>query len=207
MTQIFAAHSADSTQVSRSQRATHRNEDAALVHRIANGDREAMRSLFQRHKLQVYRFLLRLVGNAALADDLTSEVFLDVWRQSGRFEGRSTVSTWMLAISRNKAIATFRRNRSEPLNETMGETIEDTAGGPELEMENRDRGRFLHGILRDLPVKHREIIDLVYYHEKSVREVSMILGIPSATVKTRLFYARKRIVKLLNDARVDGSLI
>ena len=90
-------------------------DDMALLHGVARGDKGAMRSLFLQHRLYVYRFLLRLLNNAPLAEDLTSEVFLDVWRQSGQFEGRSTVATWMLAIARNKALATLRRQHHAPV--------------------------------------------------------------------------------------------
>ena len=73
--------------------------DEVLIARIAGGDRLAMQVLFARHQVRVYRFVLRLVRNEATAEDLISEVFLDVWRQAGKFEGRSAVSTWMLGIA------------------------------------------------------------------------------------------------------------
>ena len=87
-------------------RATH---DAALIERIAQGDREAMLVLFTGHQVRVFRFILRMTCDKTIAEDLTSEVFLDVWRQAGQFEGRSTVSTWMLAMARYKVLAARRR--------------------------------------------------------------------------------------------------
>jgi RNA polymerase sigma-70 factor (ECF subfamily) len=202
---ISASHPADRTSNGRLS-ATKRNlDDTALLRRIAEGDREAMRTLFLEYRLYVYRFLLRLLNSAPLADDLTSEVFLDVWRQSGQFEGRSTVATWVLAIARNKALATLRRQRHAPLDDAELETIEDTADDPETAVQKIDRSRLLRRILNDLPVKHREIIDLVYYHEKSIPEVATILGILHDTAKTRLFYARKHIAKRLKEACVDRA--
>ena len=79
--------------------------DELLVERIASGDRLAMQALFARHRTSVYRWLLRFVSDATLAEDLLSEVFLDVWRQAGRFEGRSSVATWLLSIARYKALS------------------------------------------------------------------------------------------------------
>src|SRR6516164_3359492 len=64
--------------------------DEMIVERIAAGDQLAMRTLFARHQTRIYRFVLRLLRNEAAAEDVVSEVFLDVWRQAGRFEGRST---------------------------------------------------------------------------------------------------------------------
>src|SRR5437588_738282 len=83
--------------------------DEVLIGRIANGDRLAMQVLYARYHVRVFRFVVRLVRDEATAEDVISEVFLDVWRQAGRFEGRSTVSTWLLAIARFKAISALRR--------------------------------------------------------------------------------------------------
>src|SRR3569832_2417966 len=85
------------------------SSDEVLISRIANGDRLAMQVLFARHHVRVYRFVLRLVRNEATAEDLISEVFLDVWRQAAKFEGRSAVSTWMLSIARFMALSALRR--------------------------------------------------------------------------------------------------
>ncbi len=80
------------------------SSDNMLIRRIAQGDQLAMRTLFGRHRVPLYRWLLRLVGDEALAGDLLSDVFLDVWRQAAAFEARSSVSTWLLAIARYKAL-------------------------------------------------------------------------------------------------------
>ena len=91
--------------------------DDALVALVAAGDRNAMQALFLRHRVRVYRFIARMTKDAPAAADLTSEVFLEVWRQSARFEGRSTVSTWMLAIGRYKALSARQRHRDVQLDE------------------------------------------------------------------------------------------
>jgi len=77
--------------------------DDVLIGRIAQGDRLAMQVLYGRHHVRVFRFGLRLVRDEQVAEDLITEVFLDVWRQAGKFEGRSAVSTWLLAITRKLA--------------------------------------------------------------------------------------------------------
>jgi RNA polymerase sigma-70 factor (ECF subfamily) len=202
---ISATRSADPTPDDRPTAAARARDDTALLRRIAGRDKDAMRSLFLHYRLYVYRFLLRLLNNASLAEDLTSEVFLDVWRQSGQFEGRSTVATWILAIARNKALATLRRQRIAPFDEACLETIEDPADDPEAIVQKNDRSRLLRQLLADLPVKHREVIDLVYYHERSIHEVATILGILHDTAKTRLFYARKHIARLLKEASLDRA--
>ncbi|MBN8919710.1 MAG: sigma-70 family RNA polymerase sigma factor [Rhizobiales bacterium] len=177
--------------------------DEVLIGRIAGGDRLAMQVLFARHHVRVYRFVLRLVNDPTLAEDLISEVFLDVWRQAGRFEARSAVSTWLLAIARFKALSALRKRPDEVLDEETAAGIEDNSDTPEVALQKKDKGDILRQSLKSLSAEHREVIDLVYYHEKSVEEVAEIVGIPEATVKTRMFYARKRLSELLKAAGVD----
>src|SRR5712691_9273191 len=88
--------------------------DEALIELIAEGDKRAMQVLYARHNVRVYRFIVRLTGNQSLAEDLVSEVFLDVWRQAEGFEAKSQVSTWLLAIARYKALSALRRRSRIP---------------------------------------------------------------------------------------------
>jgi RNA polymerase sigma-70 factor (ECF subfamily) len=177
--------------------------DDVLIGRIATGDRLAMQVLFARHHVRVYRFVLRLVRDESVAEDLISEVFLDVWRQAGRFEGRSQVSTWLLAIARFKALSALRRRPDEELDDETAEAIEDPSDDPEVVLDKKDKSAAIRKCLEKLSAEHREIIDLVYYHEKSVEEVAQIVGIPENTVKTRMFYARKRLAELLKAAGIE----
>ena len=177
--------------------------DDVLIGRIATGDRLAMQVLFARHHVRVYRFVLRLVRDESVAEDLISDVFLDVWRQAGRFEGRSQVSTWLLAIARFKALSALRRRPDEELDDETAEAIEDPSDDPEVALDKKDKSAAIRKCLEKLSAEHREIIDLVYYHEKSVEEVAKIVGIPENTVKTRMFYARKRLAELLKAAGIE----
>src|SRR5262245_30924920 len=178
--------------------------DEALIGLIADGDKRAMQVLYARHNVRVYRFILRLTGNQSLAEDLVSDVFLDVWRQAEAFESKSQVSTCLLAIARYKARSALRRRTDEPLDDHMAETIEDTADDQETMVHNKDRSVLVQKCLRQLSPAHREVIDLVYYHEKSVDEVAQIVGVPPATVKTRMFYARNKMADLLKQSGVNA---
>jgi RNA polymerase sigma-70 factor, ECF subfamily len=183
------------------------SHDAVLIERIAARDRDAMLVLFTAHNARVFRFILRMVGDRSLAEDLTSEVFLDVWRQAAQFEGRSTVSTWMLAMARYKALAARRRRTEDQIDDEVIEAIEDDGDDPEIAAQKKDRGEILRRCLDKLSAQHREIVDLVYYHEKSVEEAAAILSIPQNTVKTRLFHARKRLSALASEAGLDRSYL
>ena len=177
--------------------------DEVLIGRIANGDRLAMQVLYARYHVRVFRFVVRMVRDDSTAEDLISEVFLDVWRQAGRFEGRSAVSTWMLAIARFKALSALRRRPDQELDEETAGAIEDPSDDPAAALEKKDKSAMIRKCLTGLSAEHREIIDLVYYHEKSVEEVAEIVGIPQNTVKTRMFYARKRLAELVKAAGID----
>src|SRR5438105_1649925 len=118
------------------------SSDEMLIRRIAAGDQLAMRTLFGRHRVPLYRWLLRLVGDEALAEDLLSDVFLDVWRQAASFQARSSVSTWLLAIARYKASARRRRPDAE-LDEKVASRVADPADDPEVALQKKTRAELL----------------------------------------------------------------
>jgi RNA polymerase sigma-70 factor (ECF subfamily) len=174
------------------------SSDEILVERIAAGNKLAMQALFARHRTSVYRWLLRFVSNETLAEDLLSEVFLGVWRQAARFECRSSVSTWLLSIARHKALSARRHRTEAELDEKIEATVADPADDPEVALQKKNRDALLRRALTRLSPEHRQVIDLVYYHEKSIDEVAQIIDVPPATVKTRMFYARKKLAELVN---------
>jgi RNA polymerase sigma-70 factor (ECF subfamily) len=186
--------------------AIHVTSDENLIREIAKGDKRAMRVLYARHNVRVYRFIARLVGDGATAEDLVSEVFLDVWRKAGQFEGRSQASTWLLAIARYKALSQLRSRPVECLDDGVAEGIEDPSDNPEVTFQKKDRSEMLRRCLNQLTAGHREVLDLVYYHEKSMEEVAEILAIPEATVRTRMFYARKRMAELLKAEGLEHTM-
>ena len=165
-----------------------------------------MRTLFSRHHVAVYRFVLQRLRDKALAEDVTSEVFLDVWRHAGRFEGRSTVLTWILAIARHKIFAARINPRGAQFDSDMAAS-QDRADDPDAPLQARDRSTVLHRCITRLSAEHREMIDLVYCQEQSMESVATILGIPRNTAKTRMFYARKRLADELKKSGVDWIAI
>jgi RNA polymerase sigma-70 factor (ECF subfamily) len=180
--------------------------DETLVERIAAGDRHAMQMLFTRHHVRVFRFVLKMVQDRALADDLVSEIFLDLWRQAHQFDARAKASTWLLAIARYKAISAVRRRRVDADLDDAGE-IADPSNSPEAISQMNGRNQILRHCIAKLSPSHREIIDLVYYHEKPIDAVADIIGIPLNTVKTRMFYARRQLATLLTEAGIDRNAL
>ena len=180
--------------------ASGQQSDIDLVGRVAKGDRAAVRLLFMRHHARVYRFAARQTGSESMADDIANEVFLELWRQAPGFEGRSEVSTWLLGIARFKALSALRKRKEASIDEEDAAAVPDDADSPEVTVLKQDKAAALKRMVGALPEEHRTVIDLAYYHGKSVVEIGEVLGIPVATVKTRMFYARKKLGEALKAA-------
>lgn len=182
----------------------HASDDRALIKAIAGGDAKALERLFARNQTRVFRYLTRVVRNEAVAEELLNEVFLGVWQNAARYEGRSEPSTWLISIAHNKAVSSLRKKREvSGYDEEVAGQIEDEADTPEVTTQKLDKAAAMRAAMQGLSVEHREILDLVYYQEQSVTEAAEILGIPEATVKTRMFYARKKLSELLAQRGID----
>jgi len=177
--------------------------DRDLVARVALGDRAAVRLLFMRHHARVYRFVVRQTGSDSMADDIANEVFLELWKQAKAFEGRSEVTTWLLGIARFKALSQLRRRREDAIDEETAAEVPDSADSPEVSAMKEDKGAAIRRMVDALPEEHRSVVDLAYYHGRSVTEIGEILSIPVATVKTRMFYARRKLGEALKAAGYD----
>lgn len=179
------------------------DSDIELLKRVGDGDAPALKALYARHRTAIYRFALRLTRNETAAEDVVSEVFVDVWRHAAAFEGRSGAQTFLLAMARNKAYSHLRKRREDELDDQAAEAIEDEADTPEISLQKKSKADVLRACLERLSPAHREVIDLVYYHEKSIAEVAQIVGIPEGTVKTRLFHAREKLSEKARAAGLD----
>ncbi|RUX34123.1 MAG: sigma-70 family RNA polymerase sigma factor [Mesorhizobium sp.] len=177
--------------------------DRALVDRVAKGDRAAVRLLFMRHHARIYRFVARQTGSEMMADDIANEVFLELWKQAPGFEGRSEVSTWLLGIARFKALSSLRKKKEDWIDDDDAAQVPDSADTPEVVTMKEDKAAALRRFVDALAEEHRTVIDLAYYHGQSVTEIAEVLGIPVATVKTRMFYARKKLGEALKAAGYD----
>ena len=165
--------------------------DETLLQRIAGGDREAMSTLFRRCQQNVFRFALHLTGSAALADDVTQDVFVAVIRDAGRFEvGRSTVVAWLCGIARNFVRRRLAAERDvDPLEE---DAIEVAATGvdPLGDLTQSERLEALRRAVLSLPLRYREAVVLCDLQEMSYDEAADALGCPVGTVRSRLHRGR-----------------
>jgi RNA polymerase sigma-70 factor (ECF subfamily) len=182
--------------------------DRALLDAAAQGNQSALRTLFMRHSDRIYRFALRLTGSPTIAEETVSDVFLEVWRNGRKFQGRSQVSTWLIGIARNKALSALAAQHPAgelELDDAPEVAVRDHADNPEESLDRRDRSSVIQSCLRQLPRAQRDIIDLFYLREKPLSEVVATIGALQSTVKTRMFYARNKMAELLKQQGIDSA--
>lgn len=194
----FTKHGADVTEV------TKPTDDEVLLAQVALGDRNAFSTLYLKYQPRLVSYCARLLNDdVAQAADIVDEAMFDVWRSAGRFEGKSKPSTWIYSITRNKLISWLRKTSEVTLgdDESLLAMI-DPANSLEEELEASDMRQHLVRLMSQLTTEHQEVLRLTYFEDKSVKEVALLLGISENTVKTRMFYARKRLAQLLEKAGI-----
>jgi RNA polymerase sigma-70 factor (ECF subfamily) len=180
-------------------------DDAALIERVASGDRRAFTVLVERHGAALYRFLVPLVGDAAVAEDALQDAFAAVWRHAGTFRGASSGRTWLYTIARHAVTHRLRRHENRPGFAESLESLEDLGdaagwGDPSsgdrvmAALEDRDR---VQKALATLSPEDRELLALVDVEELSVKEAAEAVGVGVAALKSRLHRARLRLLAQL----------
>jgi RNA polymerase sigma-70 factor (ECF subfamily) len=171
------------------------------LRQTACGDRSAFERLYQTYHRRIYGYLFRMLGNSETAEELVSDVMLDMWKGAGRFKGDSRVSTWVFGIARHKALSAMRRSRPETVEVDAAVQIADSAELQDEVLSNNDTKDAINKALAKLTEQHREVMDLTFYQGFSCSEIADILQCPVSTVKTRMFYARKQLRELLMGGR------
>jgi RNA polymerase sigma-70 factor (ECF subfamily) len=181
--------------------------DISLIRRTASGDKEAFSALFTRYQRRIFAYFVKMLRNEAMAEELTNDVMIEVWRGAKNFQGRSACSTWIFGIAHNKGISALRKRREAPLDEGVAERIVDPAPSPAGRAQEKDVATILGKLLEDLSTEHREVIELTYYHQHSIREIAEIQDCPENTVKTRMFYARRQLKERLIEMGLTGEVL
>ena len=171
--------------------------DNLLIERISSGDREAMRHLYERHYSGLFAFLCSRGADHGLANDTAQEAMLQVWRTAEKFGGRSTIKTWIYTIGRNKLIDRLRKNRHLSFVDTVPDTSDPALNPEELLLAASEAGR-VRACLEKLKSEHRNALRLAYYEELNYEEISSLESIPVGTVKTRIFHAKRLLLKCLS---------
>jgi RNA polymerase sigma-70 factor, ECF subfamily len=175
-------------------------DDAALLARVAADDKAAMKSLYERHSDTLFRFVSVRIGDRFEAADVMQEAFLEVWRSAARFQGRSSVKTWIYGIARNKAADRARRMRRVVVQQPDPE-MPDDAPGPHAVIEAASDAARVRACLEDLSPSHRSAVQLAFYDELSYPEIAEVEGVPLGTVKTRIHHAKQLLMRCLTRVR------
>jgi RNA polymerase sigma-70 factor (ECF subfamily) len=179
-------------------------DDATLLSRVANGDNDSLRELYDRYARVVYGLSLRMLGAAELAEDVVQETFWRVWRRSGTFQStRGQVSSWIFGIAHNLSIDELRRQRSRPIpvydqeDRPVLREIEDERINVVSVVVEDERRRLITSALEQIPAEQREVIELAYFGGLSQSEISERLSYPVGTVKTRVRLGLQKLRDIL----------
>lgn len=176
---------------------------AALILRIAKGDRTAMAGLYAALERQLYHFIQARLNDPFLSQDILQDVFLDVWRGADRFEGRSTVRSWVYGIAWRKVMDVHRANKRLSYSDDLPDQ-EDESPSAFNQIGEEQEALNLRGCMAALKEDHRTAIELAFYQDLGYREIAEVLGVPEGTVKTRVFHAKRLLQHCLEQTGIKG---
>lgn len=182
------------------------DDDVRWVQRMAEGDPSAMRELYAAFGQRLYAYALRLTGNPALAEDVTQDALVAAWRSAGRFRGESRVRTWLLGIVHNLALKAIRRSPLRAADE-VSDTLSSTDPSPEDVLQAGQAAACVRRGIENLSLKHRMVLDLVFYHGLTLEETAKVLDCPVGTVKSRLNYAKEQLKGALEQAGLNKEVL
>ena len=173
-------------------------DEATLVARIAGRDAAAFDLLYRGYRPRLRRFVERVTRRPQIVDEVLDDTMLIVWRKAGSYKLRSKVSTWIFGIAYRRALKALKR-LDDPVEAEVSERSDLDAAGPEDTVLAREERVRIAKALRALSAEHRAVIELTYYEGHSCADIAEVMRCPVNTVKTRMFYARRRLRMLLAD--------
>ncbi|HYN89065.1 MAG TPA: sigma-70 family RNA polymerase sigma factor [Ardenticatenaceae bacterium] len=185
------------------------SSDEALLLWMTRQDTEALERLYERHGQIVYNLIVRIVGDAAIAEELLQDTFWQAWQKAGEYRGEGSVPAWLYRIARNKSFDTLRRSQARPRAvETSTESDEQAlwsrlaAGSGEVDaaIERHWDRQHVYAALNSLPPEQRHCLELAYFEGLSQRQIAERTGTPLGTVKTRVRMGLEKLERLLRAA-------
>jgi RNA polymerase sigma-70 factor (ECF subfamily) len=178
-------------------------DEAALLRRVAQGERLAFDVFYRAYYRRLHRFLEQVIRRPELVGEVLNDTMLVVWRKAGTFNYSSRVSTWIFAIAYRRALKALKRAPDPGVEVALTEDPLQVDPGLEQSLVERDTARRLRAALAVLTADQRAVVELTYYHGYAYREIAQIVGCPVDTVKTRMFYARRKLRDLLAYTREE----
>ena len=173
--------------------------DRALLATIAAGDKSAFETFYARYERRVYNYIRTILRQPAAAEEMVVDAMMAVWHGAKGFNGTSRVSTWVLGIARHKALDAVRKGDRTAKDVTLDDDFDlvDDASGPADATDSLFRAKMVRRAMAELSIDHQEILRLAFFEELSYEEIASVLAIPDNTVKTRVFYAKQQLRRLL----------
>lgn len=175
------------------------SDDESLLSRVARSDRRALKRFYDRFAGQVLAVGLRVLGSRADAEEVTQEVFVEVWSRADRFDPeRGSARAWLMGIARNRSIDRLRRRQADSrMTEAVRDEERPSGPGPVEDAEARELRDRVRAALMSLGPEQRTALELAYYEGLSQSEIAERLGAPLGTVKSRVRLAMDRLAQLL----------
>ena len=179
--------------------------DSLLIQEIAAGDRDAFEKLYRTYAPRLFRYLFSMTGDASRSEELTNDVMIAAWKGAPNFRGESRVSTWLFGIAHHKALNAVRGK--QPLTVEIEQASEAAAPdeGPQEIVLRHSLEQTVRSALQELSPEHREVMELTFYQGLSYLEIAEIMQCPVNTVKTRMFYAKKKLQEVLGREGIAGE--
>ena len=176
------------------------DDEVLLLGRVAAEDMEAFEALYRRYSPRLQRFVRGITRQPALVDEVLDDTMMVVWRKAYTFNHTAKVSTWILAIAYRQTLKTLKR-LGEPADVEPDESMDTLTAGPDDELQHQELRQHLDAALATLSTEQRTVMELTYYFGYACREIAQIMGCPVDTVKTRMFYARRKLRRWLASRR------
>jgi RNA polymerase sigma-70 factor (ECF subfamily) len=179
-------------------------DEQGLLERVAGGDKIAFEALYRIYFPRLNRFVDRMVRRPQLTCEIVNDTMHVVWRKAASYNGHSRLSTWIFGIAYRTALKALGR-LNEPVEVLEDEPHATCPRSPDEDLIRRQDRRILDDAMSHLSAEHRAVIELAYYQDCACREIAQIVECPVDTVKSRMFYARRRL-RVLLEART-GDLM
>jgi RNA polymerase sigma-70 factor (ECF subfamily) len=177
--------------------------DGWLISRVRDGDLDALGELFERHKALVYRTALAVIHDEVAADDVLQDVFLRVYTYAYRIDTTVPLEPWLYRVTVNQAYSwiTHAKRLFRTLQAVLGRWLSspEWQSGPDVMTEEREKWQHVQRAIDALAPSHRSVVVLHYLEGLSLEDIAHVLEIPEGTVKSRLYYARKKLRKAMKE--------
>jgi RNA polymerase sigma-70 factor (ECF subfamily) len=176
------------------------DDEAALLGRVAAEEVDAFEALYRLYSPRLQRFVRGITRQPALIEEILDDTMMVVWRKAYTFNHSAKVSTWILAIAYRQSLKALRRS-GDTIHDEVVEHADLSATGPDEVLLQQELRKHLDAALSTLSTEQRTVMELTYYFGYACREISEIMGCPVDTVKTRMFYARRKLRAWLSSRR------